>query len=72
MRDVAFLQFHNKLGNKPRLPDFAADLPQVPNGQLLSIYTGISDSRCLGSDQLRMKPEQDERFGEQLIVQEQH
>lgn len=46
-RDTAFLQFHNKLGNKPRLPDFVADLPQAPNGQLLNIYTEISDSRCI-------------------------
>lgn len=51
------LQFCNELGNKPWLPDFAVHLSQAPNVQLLNIYTGISDSRCIGSDKSRMKPE---------------
>lgn len=71
-RDTAFLQFHNKLGNKPRLPDFVADLPQAPNGQLLNIYTEISDSRCIKVISSGWSQSQDERLGEQLIVQEQH
>lgn len=56
-RYVVFVRFYNKLETKPKLPDFAANLSPAPNGQLLNIYTGISDSRCRGNDKPRMKPE---------------